>query len=292
MEHSIFAMLGEAENAKSVLADLRVHAEAANDDLMRVKHSISVGFHAFSEGRAEDAVFCYRKALPMAVQLGHRELEAGLHRRLALALQAAGEEEAARRSRMRALSLTNPEENPDVQAHLLATEAEYLRNKGEVEAACDMARRACTLSMKGTQYNTTMSCLRDGVVVGLASEGEYPFYDLLEELETRGVDREANAFQVTVPFVRGMLALRAGKQNKALEYARKGYLLCEPFIGQLDAAYLLGQLATLAAEAGDEDLAASWLQRAEGAYTGESWSTVLEEDSWYLRARSALKQGH
>jgi hypothetical protein len=190
---------------------------------------------------------------------------------------------------MRALALTSPEDNPDVQAPLLAAEAEYLQNAGEVEAACEMAREACALSMRGTQYNTTMSCLREGVVVGLAHAGEYPFFDLLEELESRGMGREANAYSVTVPFVRGMLAVRSGSQERALDFAHKAFALCEPFIGQLDAIYLLGQLATLAAEAGDTELAKSWIERAEQAYQGEGWSTVLAENSWYQRARTALK---
>jgi DNA-binding winged helix-turn-helix (wHTH) protein len=288
MEHSLFALLGQLEDGKSVLEDLRVHAEAADDDWLRVKHAISQGFHAFSEGCAEDAVFCYRRALPLAIQLGHREMEAGLHRRLALALQAAGDEEGGRRSRLRALDLTNPDDNPDVQAHLMASEAEYLVTVGNVEAACEMARRACLLSLRGTQHTTTMSCLRDCVVVGLAVPGEYPFYGFLEELENRGVEREANPYSVTPPFVRGMLALRAGGHEKALRFAKKAFLLCEPFLSQMDGIYLMGQLCTLAAEAGDVKLSRHWLKCAKNAYPGESWAIIFDEDAWYQRAR--LKQ--
>jgi tetratricopeptide (TPR) repeat protein len=289
MEHSLFALLGQLEEGKSVLEDLRVHAEAADDDWLRVKHAISQGFHAFSAGRADDAVFCYRRALPLAIQLGHREMEAGLHRRLALALQAAGDEEAARRSRLRALDLTNPDDNPDVQAHLMATEAEFLVTVGKVEAACEMARRACVLSLRGTTYYTTMSCLRDCVVVGLAVPGDYPFYGFLEELENRGVGREANAYSVTPPFVRGMLALRAGSPEKALRFAKKAFLLCEPFLSQMDGIYLMGQLCALAAEAGDLALSQHWLECAQNAYTGESWAIVFDEDVWYRRAKAAQK---
>jgi len=289
MEHSLFALLGQVEHVKSVLEDLRVHAEAADDDWLRVKHAISQGFHVFSGGGAEDAVFCYRRALPLAIQLGHREMEAGLHRRLALALQAAGDEEGGRRSRLRALDLTNPDDNPDVQAHLMASEAEYLVTVGKVEAACEMARRACLLSLRGTQHYTTMSCLRDCVVVGLAVPGAYPFYGFLEELENRGVGREANAYSVTPPFVRGMLALRAGGHEKALRFAQKAFLLCEPFLSQMDGIYLMGQLCTLAAEAGDLQLSRHWLECAKNAYPGESWAIIFDENVWYQRARELQK---
>ncbi len=245
---------------------------------------------ALSEGGAEDAVFCYRRALPLAIQLGHREMEAGLHRRLALALQAAGDEEGGRRSRLRALDLTNPDDNPDVQAHLMASEAEYLVTVGIVEAACELARRACLLSLRGTQHSTTMSCLRDCVVVGLAVPGEYPFYGFLEELENRGVGREGNAHSVTPPFVRGMLALRAGRREKALRFAKKGFLLCEPFLSQMDGIYLMGQLCTLAAEAGDQELSLNGLECAKNAYPGESWAIIFDENNWYQRARIARER--
>lgn len=289
MEHSLFALLGQVEDGKSVLEDLRVHADAADDDWLRVKHAINLAFHAFTEGRPEEAVFCYRRALPLAIQLGHREMEAGLHRRLALALQATGDEEAGQRSRLRALDLTNPDDNPDVQAHLMASEAEYLTTVGKPEAACEMARRACLLTLRGTQYYTTMSCLRDCVVVGLSFPGEYPFFEFLEELETRGVGREANAHSVTTPFVRGMLAIRGGANSKALRFAKKGFSLCEPFLGQVDGIYLMGQLCTLAAKAGDIELSRQWLDVAEKAYPGENWAIVFEENTWYQQARAALK---
>jgi tetratricopeptide (TPR) repeat protein len=290
MEYSLFALLGQVKDGKSVLEDLRVHADAADDDWLRVKHAINLGFHAFSEGRPEKAVFCYRRALPLAIQLGHREMEAGLHRRLALALQAAGDEEAGQRSRLRALDLTNPDDNPDVQAHLMASEAEYLATVGKAEAACEMARRACLLTLRGTQYYTTLSCLRDCVVVGLSFPGAYPFFEFLDELETRGVGREANSHSVTPPFVRGMLALRSGSNAKALRFAKKGFALCEPFLGQLDGIYLMGQLCALAAEAGDTELSRQWLKVAETAYPGESWGLVFEENTWYQKARAAQKR--
>jgi len=92
-----------------------------------------------------------------------------------------------------------------------------------------------------------------------------------------------------VSFVRGMLALNDNKLSRALAHAKRGYTAIEPTIGHLDTVYLIGQLATLAACAGDTALAKSWLDAAEKAYTGESWSTVLSEDPWFVRARSAIK---
>ena len=289
-QHKMLAMLGELDAASTVLDPMLAFANAADDNLGRIAHHIAVAYHAFSEGAADEAMTAYRRAIPLAAHLDHQELEAGLYRRLSLAQQADGEEEAARRSRLRALSMTDPDNHPDAQAQLLATEAEYLHAHENPIAAATMARQAVDLSRLGSQHNTTLTCLRLAVVTGLDHPHGYPFFDLVEELETRSVSREAEANNLgTVSFVRGMLAIEAGKPDKALSHAKRGYATAGSAMGQLDAIYLIGQLATVAALAGHGILAQTWIEAVRAAYTGESWSTVIAEDPWFVRAREAIK---
>jgi predicted ATPase len=289
-EHKLLAMQGKTDAAAAMLDSFYKHANTADDNLGRIAHLVAVGYHAFSAGAADQAMVAYRRAIPLAAHLGHQELEAGLYRRLSLAQTADGDTQAARHSRLKALGMTDPDRHPDAQAQLLATEAEYLHAHGKPIAAADMARAAVDLSRRGSEHNTTLTSLRLAVVTGLEHPQPYPFFDFLEELETRSVSREAEINNlVTVSFVRGMLALNDNKLSRALAHAKRGYTAIEPTIGHLDTVYLIGQLATLAACAGDTALAKSWLDAAEKAYTGESWSTVLSEDPWFVRARSAIK---
>jgi tetratricopeptide (TPR) repeat protein len=283
-------MLGETAGAERILSTLLTHANAADDNMSRIAHYIAQGFHAFAEGEGDDATVAYRRAIPLASHLGHQELEAGLYRRLSLAQQSTGDEEAARRSRLRALAMTHPDTHPDTQAHLLASEAEYLSSHSSPEAATEMARRAVQLSRHGSTYNTSLTCLRLAVVTGLSHPAGYPFFDLLEELETRAVSREAEAHnRVTVSFVRGMLAVESGNPDRAIGLAKRGFAAAKPTIGQLDTIYLLGQLATLAARADNVALANEWIDVAKATYTGEGWRTVINDDPWFARARAELK---
>jgi tetratricopeptide (TPR) repeat protein len=288
-EHLMFAKLGMTQEAEQVLGVLASQAEAADDDLLRILAAVCEGFHAFQSGEPDRAAFCYRQGLPLAIRLGHAEHEAGFHRRLALALQAAGDQEGARRARLQALSLTTPEINPDVQAHLLASEAEYLQRAGDMEQACAMSRRAAELTKRGTQYNTTMSVLHRVVVIGLFAEGEYPFHQQLDELEARARQQETASYRVTIHFVRGMLALAEGKTVRARELAHTASSACQAIIGMVDGAYSLGQVATLAVEAGDLELGQACLDRAIEAYTGEGWTRFFQDDPWVLRAKNGLQ---
>jgi predicted ATPase len=289
-EHKLRAMLGNTAAAERILSTLLTHANAADDNMSRIAHHIAQGYHAFSAGKGDDATVAYRRAIPLASHLGHQELEAGLYRRLSLAQQSAGDEEAAHRSRLRALAMTLPDTHPDAQAQLLASEAEYLSSHSAPEAATEMARRAVQLSRRGATHNTSLTCLRLAVVTGLSHPEDYPFFDLLEELETRAVSREAEAHnRVTVSFVRGMLAVDDGNPDRAIGLAKRGFAAAKPAIGQLDTVYLLGQLATLSARAGDTALAEEWIDVAKAAYSGEGWRTVLMGDPWFIRARSTIK---
>jgi hypothetical protein len=290
-EHKLLAMLGETAAAERILSTLLTHANAADDNMSRIAHHIAQGFHAFAAGEGDDATVAYRRAIPLAAHLGHQELEAGLYRRLSLAQQSTGDEEAARRSRLRALAMTHPDTHPDTQAHLLSYEAEYLSSHSSPEAATEMARRAVQLSRHGSSHNTSLTCLRLAVVTGLCDPAGYPFFDLLEELETRAVSREAEAHnRVTVSFVRGMLAVDDGNTDRAIGLAKRGFAAAEPAIGQLDTIYLLGQLAALAARAGHVALANEWIEIATVAYTGQGWATVIHDDPWFTQARAAIKR--
>jgi hypothetical protein len=289
-EHKLLAMLGETAAAERILGTLLTHANAADDNMSRIAHHIAQGFHAFAAGEGDDATVAYRRAIPLAAHLGHQELEAGLYRRLSLAQQSTGDQEAARRSRLRALAMTHPDTHPDTQAHLLSYEAEYLSSHSSPEAATEMARRAVQLSRHGSSHNTSLTCLRLAVVTGLSDPAGSPFFDLLEELETRAVSREAEAHnRVTVSFVRGMLAVDDGNTDRAIGLAKRGFAAAKPAIGQLDTIYLLGQLAALAARAGNVALADEWVGIATAAYTGEGWRTVINDDPWFVRARASLK---
>ena len=112
-----------------------------------------------------------------------------------------------------------------------------------------------------------------------------------EELETRAVSREAETNNAaTVAFVYGMLSLEDGNSKRALTLARRGYKAASSSLGTVDAIYLLGQLATLAARAGATDLASQWIDESVAAYPGDGWDIMRSNDPWYIRANTELKR--
>lgn len=290
-EHKLLAMRGQNDDALAVLPRLLALADEADDNMARIAHHIARAFHAFTTGEGDDAALAYRQAIPLADHLGHHELEVGLYRRLALAQQMAGDEDAARRSRLRALSMVRSTDQLDERAALLATEAEYLSIHASDDEGITMARQAIALSDRGTSHNARLSCLRTVVVIGLVQAEDYPFYDLLEELETRAVTREAETNNAaTAAFVYGMLALRDGNTKRAVTLARRGYKATKSALGMVDAVYLLGMLATLAAEAGAADAASQWLRESEETYAGDGWDIMRSNCYWHTRAERALKR--
>ena len=61
-------------------------------------------------------------------------------------------------------------------------------------------------------------------------------------------------------------------------------------LGMVDAVYLLGMLATLAAEVGAADAASQWLQESEETYAGDGWDIMRSNCYWHTRAERALKR--
>ena len=130
--------------------------------------------------------------------------------------------------------------------------------------------------------------LRILVVLGLGTD-PYPYDAELDEFETLCVDSEEGLHQVTICFVRGMLACKLGELDVAQRLLRTGLRHAEGAEDLIEGAEMLVRLGCLAALVGDPNAARSCLDRLEAAYGGEIWGLPFRHNRWYQRAQAALK---
>lgn len=289
IRHDLLALSGQPQAAAELLHSLVTTATTADDDALRIQAGVREAFHCFRSGDHEGATATCRRLLPLARRLQNAEEEASLHRRLALYFTEAGEHEAARRSRKAALRKTDPERHPGTYARLLAREAEYLAQKGEVDKAGRMVLEACNRARDAGGLGPLLVTLRILVVVGLGSD-PYPYDAELDEFETLCVDSEEGVHQVTVCFVRGMLAHKQGEIGVAQRRLRTGLRHAEGADELIEGAEMMVRLGCLAALVGDEGAARSCLDRLETAYGGKIWGLPFRHDRWYQRAQAALER--
>ncbi len=288
IRHDLLALSGQPEAAAALVGSLAAMATEADDDALRMQAGVREAFHRFRSGDHAGATATCRRLLPLAQRLQNAEGEASLHRRLALYLTEAGEHEAARRSRKAALRKTDPDRHPGTYARLLAREAEYLEQKGEVDEAGRLVREACARARTAGGLGPLLVALRILVVLGLGTD-PYPYDAELDEFETLCVDSEEGLHQVTICFVRGMLACKLGELDVAQRLLRTGLRHAEGAEDLIEGAEMLVRLGCLAALVGDPNAARSCLDRLEAAYGGEIWGLPFRHNRWYQRAQAALK---
>ena len=78
-----------------------------------------------------------------------------------------------------------------------------------------------------------------------------------------------------------MLALQDGNTKRAVTLARRGRQGHTVRTWDGGAVYLLGMLATLAAEAGVADAASQWLRESEETYAGDGWDIMRSNCYWH-----------
>ena len=147
----------------------------------------------------------------------------------------------------------HPEGNADAYAILLADDAFYHSGQNRDEDAIADMRRAIRLCKHGVRKMTLRMILSKAVHIGLLIEGEYPFHDAVEQLERLTLDEDYSPEQAVLLSVRAFLLAREERFKEALETADRAWESGKKNLGQIDALYLLGRLAAVAAEANDKE---------------------------------------
>jgi hypothetical protein len=189
------------------------------------------------------------------------------------------------------MGLVHRDANPALFARLLSMDATYYVSSAP-ERAHQLMQEALVLVRQGVDRHTKQTVYQKAIYLFVGKDREYPFYDVLDEMEMLLTDEEDGVYLAHVYCIRGYLAAKAGQHARALKYVDSTWGVVKPHLGAienpglLEIPGLLAKLALVSVLAGDAVRGRAMLDRLDG-YSGPTWELVAAGDN-ATRARGLL----